>query len=159
MPYEMNAWTDGVCRGNGRPGAVGGAAAWFNRPVRGSKSWWRKLPEYPIPTNQRAELTGVIMALELATERRAQLYNDPYFILTIHTDSEYVKGCFCTWIHKWKNNGWLNARGVEVVNRDLIEEASDMIDQIEENGTVDFVKIPRDDNEEADELANGACDD
>ncbi|KAJ6486777.1 ribonuclease H-like domain-containing protein [Mycena sanguinolenta] len=155
MPYEMSLWTDGACRGNGQPGAVGGAGVWFKR---GSKGWGRKLPEYPIPTNQRAELAGVILALEVATGRRAQLYNDPYFILTIHTDSAYIKGCFCTWIHKWKNNGWLNARGIEVINRDLIEEASDLIDQIEENGTVDFVKIPRDENQEADKLANEACD-
>ncbi|KAJ7241010.1 ribonuclease H-like domain-containing protein [Mycena haematopus] len=146
MPYQIDVWTDGACRGNGQPGAVGGAGAWFSKPLNGSKRWSRALPQYPIPTNQRAELAGVILALELATERRAQLDNDPFFILTIHTRDTLL------------TNGWSNARGVPVVNRDLIEEASDMIDEINDGGRVDFKWVPRAENEEADRLANEACD-
>ncbi|KAF7349180.1 Ribonuclease H1 [Mycena sanguinolenta] len=98
MPYQMDVWTDGACRGNGQPGAVAGAGAWFSKPVDGSRGWWRALPRYPIPTNQRAELTGVVLALELATKRRAQLDNDPFFILAIHTDSQYAIDCLSNWV-------------------------------------------------------------
>ena len=58
-----------------------------------------------------AELTGIILALELAIERRNALDNDPFFILTIHTDSKYAIGCLRDWIDKWLNNGWCNTRG------------------------------------------------
>ncbi|KAJ6571846.1 ribonuclease H1 [Mycena capillaripes] len=158
MPYEIQVWTDGACRGNGKPGSVAGAGVWFSRPLNGSKRWLGALSQNPTPTNQRAELAGVIMALELATERRAQLDNDPFFILTIHTDSRYAIGCLTEWLARWINNGWINARGLEVVNRDLIERASDMIDEIHNGGRVDFVWVPREQNEEADRLANEACD-
>ncbi|KAJ6486774.1 hypothetical protein C8R45DRAFT_995838 [Mycena sanguinolenta] len=40
------------------------------------------------------------------------------------------------------------------MNRDLIEEASNLIDQINEGGRVDFVWVPRAQNEDADRLAN-----
>ncbi|KAF8189959.1 putative ribonuclease H1 [Mycena galopus ATCC 62051] len=180
MPYKIDVRTDGACRGNGTYGAVAGAAAWFDKPLNGSRGWRRALPEDPTPTNQRAELAGVILALEMATERRRQLDNDPFFILTIRTDSRYAIGCLQQWLEKWRSNGWLNARGKQtsksfqgmplrsnesnslagfsVVNRDLIEEASDMIDQINDGGRVDFVWIPREQNGDADRLANEACD-
>jgi ribonuclease HI len=120
------------------------------------------------------------LALELAVQRREQLDFDPFFILTIHTDSRYAIGCLRDWIEKWKYNGWCNARGKQsrkninydsfvsnflttgtglpVANRDLIEEASDMIDGIKNGGRVDFVWVPREQNVEADRLANEACD-
>ncbi|KAJ7039903.1 ribonuclease H-like domain-containing protein [Mycena alexandri] len=158
MPYQLDVRTDGACRGNGQPGSIGGAGVWFSKPLNGSKGWTRHLPQYPAPTNQRAELTGVIFALELAIERRAALETDPFFILTVHTDSKYVIGCLRDWIGKWMANGWRNARGFEVVNRDLIERASELIDEINDGGRVDFVWIPREENEEADNLANEACD-
>ncbi|KAJ7800298.1 ribonuclease H-like domain-containing protein [Mycena olivaceomarginata] len=158
MPYQIDVWTDGACRGNGEPGAVAGAGAWFSRPMQGSTGWSRPLPQDPVPTNQRAELAGVVLALELAVQRREQLDFDPFFILTIHTDSRYAIGCLCDWIEKWKYNGWCNARGLPVANRDLIEEASDMIDGIKNGGRVDFVWVPREQNVEADRLANEACD-
>jgi ribonuclease HI len=44
------------------------------------------------------------------------------------------------------------------VNRDLIEEASELIDNINNGGRVDFVWVPRAQNEDADRLANEACD-
>ncbi|KAJ6499570.1 ribonuclease H-like domain-containing protein [Mycena vitilis] len=159
MPYEMDVWTDGACRGNGQPGSIAGAGVWFNKPLNGSNGWLRPLPLYPTPTNQRAELAGVIMALEMAIERRNQLDSNPFFVLTIHTDSKYAIGCLRDWIANWINNGWRNARGLEVVNRDLIEEAWDMVSEINGNyGRVDFVWVPRADNTEADKLANQACD-
>ena len=39
------------------------------------------------------------------------------------------------WIYKWANNRWLNSRGVEVANRDLIQKASDLDDELKELGT------------------------
>lgn len=62
------------------------------------------------------------------------------------------------WIYKWSRNGWRNARGDEVANRDLIQEASDLDDQLKEEGTVTYTWIPRAENQDADEAANDAMD-
>ncbi|KAJ7484635.1 ribonuclease H-like domain-containing protein [Mycena latifolia] len=158
MVYHLEVRTDGACRGNGQPGSIGGAGVWFSRPYNGSKGWRRQLPQYPTPTNQRAELAAIVLALELAKERRDGLDTDPYFILTIHTDSKYAIGCLRDWLDKWINNGWRNVRGFEVMNRDLIEEAAELMNDINDGGRVEFVWIPREDNQEADRLANEACD-
>jgi ribonuclease HI len=62
------------------------------------------------------------------------------------------------WIYKWTRNGWRNASGNEVANRELIEEASDLDDQVKELGSVEYIWIPRAENEEADEACNRAMD-
>lgn len=62
------------------------------------------------------------------------------------------------WIYKWRNNGWINSAGNEVANRDLIEEADDLDTQLKEEGKVDYVWIPRDQNSEADGACNNVLD-
>ncbi|KAI3328833.1 hypothetical protein F4824DRAFT_506163 [Ustulina deusta] len=56
----MEFYVDGGCRGNGQPGVIGAAA----------NSKWKSqhLPRYPTPTNQRAEITAIIIALEWTLE-------------------------------------------------------------------------------------------
>ncbi|KAJ7637064.1 ribonuclease H-like domain-containing protein [Roridomyces roridus] len=158
MPYKLDVWADGACRRNGQPGAIGGAGIWFGRPVNGSRGWIRALPLHPIPTNQRAELTAIIFALEMARDRRDELNDRPYFMLTVYTDSKYAHGCMCEWLDQWRDNGWVNSRGVAVVNRDLIQEAADLLDDLENGGEVKFTWIPREQNQDADRLANEAYD-
>ncbi|EHK49259.1 uncharacterized protein TrAtP1_000115 [Trichoderma atroviride] len=155
MVYTMEIYTDGGCRGNGRSWAIGAAAAAFkNRNGNYVEAWTRSLPSYPAPTNQRAELTGIIIALEQALERYHELDSDPYLDITIYSDSKYAVNCMTTWIKKWLRNGWTNAAGYEVANRDLIEEAFDLGDRLKREGDVNYVWIPREKNEYADELCN-----
>lgn len=63
------------------------------------------------------------------------------------------------WIYKWANNGWTNAAGNEVANRDLIEEASALDDRLKEEGDVEYIWIPREENQRADEMCNDDMDD
>jgi ribonuclease HI len=63
------------------------------------------------------------------------------------------------WVYKWTKNGWRNAAGNEVANRDLIEEACDLDDRLKEEGSVEYIWIPREQNEEADRYCNQAMDD
>lgn len=56
-----------------------------------------------------------------------------------HADSKYAIGCMTQWLHNWTNNGWRNSWGSEVANRELIEEASDLHDQVSEEGEVKYV--------------------
>ena len=121
----------------------------------GGTHWWRRsLPLYPAPTSQRAEITSIILALELALKKYETLDTNPYLDATVYTDSKYAVGCMTDWIYKWSGNGWINSKGYEVANRDLVQEASRLDDGVKELGDVEYVWIPRDRNEEADRVCN-----
>lgn len=61
-------------------------------------------------------------------------------------------------VYKWSKNGWINAASNEVANRDLIQEASDLDDKLKEEGTVEYIWIPREENQDADRYCNQAMD-
>ncbi|KAL3454587.1 hypothetical protein BJX65DRAFT_260844 [Aspergillus insuetus] len=67
MVYIIDLYADGGCHGNGQPGAIAAAAVIFKK---GKERWRPKhsvaLPRNPPLTNQRAELTAIILALEKA---------------------------------------------------------------------------------------------
>lgn len=151
MVYTMEIYVDGGCRGNGRPYAIGAAAAVLMKRKKA-------LPAYPSPTNQRAEITAIILALEQALEKYDALHSYPYLDVEIHSDSRYAIRCMTKWIYKWANNGWRNAAGNEVANRDLIEKASDLDDLLKKEGLVKYIWVPRVDNRIADELCNDVLD-
>jgi ribonuclease HI len=62
-------------------------------------------------TNNRMELTAVVMALE-----NLKGYDLPVHIFT---DAKYVKDGITDWIHKWKTNGWRNSKRKPILNKDL----------------------------------------
>lgn len=158
MVYRMVFDVDGGCRNNGSAQPIA-AAACIRRARWRSSYMTRHLPFHPTPTNQRAELTAIIMALEWALEVYEGLNGAPYIRVTIRTDSKYVVGCMTEWIYKWRDNGWVNARGVAVANYDLIIRAADLEDELTDLGSVRYEWIPRSENEEADEYCNDALDD
>lgn len=156
----MEVWVDGACRGNGDRDAIGAAAAVFEDRNGRQISWIRFLDsDYYTPvTNQRAELTSVIIALQEAICKAQSLDNNPRVDVTIHTDSKYVVGCMTKWIYRWAENGWVNSQGNTVANKDLIKEASDLDDELKEFGDVDYVWVPRSENVDADRLCNETMD-
>ena len=154
MVYIMEIYVDGGCRGNGQPGAIGAAAAVFKNKFGKYDTWTKSLPPDPPPTNQRAEITAIILALEQALEKFEGLDTNPRIHVKIYSDSKYAIGCMTNWIYKWARNGWINAAGNEVANRDLIQEASDLDDRLKETGDVEYICIPREENQLADRLCN-----
>lgn len=74
-------------------------------------------------TNQRAELTAILRALDIAPRHRE---------VTIYTDSKYAIDCVTNWYRNWKKNGWLNAKGKPVENKDLVVDIRDKIDERDE---------------------------
>lgn len=154
MPYIMKMYVDGGCRRNGYSGAIGAAVCVVHMRKGRKKTWTRTIPADEYPTNQRAEITAIILALEQALAKYDRLHSAPILNVTIYTDSKYAQGCMSTWIHQWSENGWLNSRGSPVANRDLIREASDLDDAVRALGKVRYVWIPRTQNSEADEAAN-----
>ena len=160
MVYTMRITVDGACRGNGQPGARGCAAAIFK--FRRNMTLSRHsvlLANYPTPTNQRAELAAIILALKEALKKYLDLDTQPRLDLRISTDSKYAVSCMNEWIFKWLENGWLNAAGRPVVNRDLIKEAWDLRCELRQVGRVKFRWIPREENEDADSYCNEILDD
>lgn len=97
--------TDGACLGN--PGPGGWAA------LLRCKGRERELAGGdPDTTNNRMELMGAIMALETLSEP---------CVITLHTDSQYVRQGITEWMKNWVRRGWKTAGGDPVKNRDLWE--------------------------------------
>jgi ribonuclease HI len=93
MVYIMEFYVDGGCRGNGQPGSIAAAAACLM--LRNNMYQTRKvsLPSYPTPTNQRAEIQAIILALRWALEKYRELDSCPTLDVRIHSDSRYAIGC------------------------------------------------------------------
>ncbi|KAK5627865.1 hypothetical protein RRF57_003580 [Xylaria bambusicola] len=113
-----------------------------------------KLPPDPIPTNQRAELMGIVMALRWAAERCKEEYPDTRINVRIRSDSEYASKCMTEEIYA------LSASVDNVANGDLIQEASDLHGRIIANGSVvEPIIIPRDENKLAARICQSKLED
>ncbi|KAL8889393.1 MAG: hypothetical protein Q9215_003329 [Flavoplaca cf. flavocitrina] len=126
MVYIMKMSVDGACRNNGYSNATAAAACVIHNKWGGWRAWSRRLPSYPQPTNQAAEITAIIIAFEKATEKYEDLSFSPFMKVTITTDSKYAYGCMTEWRLKWERNGWINAAGRDVANRDSLERAIEL---------------------------------
>lgn len=160
MVYTMVYYVDGGCRGNGNTNAIGAAAIVEELKFGRTRTYaWELRSTYHQPvTNQRAEISAIIFALKRALERYRGLDTSPWLNVTIHTDARYAASCMNEWIYKWTRNGWINAAGKEVANKDLISKASDLDDEVKELGSVTYKWIPRAQNQDADTACNNAMD-
>ncbi|EED13827.1 ribonuclease H1, putative [Talaromyces stipitatus ATCC 10500] len=161
MVYTMKIYVDGGCRGNGQPGSIAAAAACIQHRSGNYNCFTRVVNESPDgdpPTNQRAEITAIIIALEIAVEKYRELDGNPYLELEIFSDSKYAVNCMNEWIYKWERNGYINSAGNPVANQDLIREASGLDDDLNEEGRVTYTWIPRERNEVADKWCNKELD-
>lgn len=73
-------------------------------------------------TNQRAELTAILRALEIAPRHRE---------VTIYTDSKYSIDCVTNWYKNWQRRNWTTADRKPVVNKDVIVEIREKIEERE----------------------------
>jgi ribonuclease HI len=139
MP-ALFAYTDGACSGNPGPGGWGalliareGDTVLKARPLSGGEAE---------TTNNRMELMAAIAALE-ALDRSS--------VITVVTDSAYVKDGITKWVHGWKRNGWTKKGGLK--NAELWQR----LDAAAARHTVtwEWVKghAGHPENERADELA------
>jgi len=95
-------------------------------------------------TNNRMELTATIKALKYFKEHQ---------LITLITDSKYVKDGIESWIANWKKNGWRTTSKKPVKNKELWVELDSQI--AKHNITWKWVKGHAGDryNEKADFLA------
>ena len=100
---RVSILTDGACSGNPGPGGWGAMLRYgaHEKELNGGEA---------LTTNNRMELTAAIEALESLKRRCA---------VTLHTDSQYLRGGVTGWIDGWKRNGWRTADRKPVKNEDL----------------------------------------
>ncbi len=137
MKKTVEIWTDGACSGNPGPGGWGALIRYGEHE--------RELCEGARETtNNRMELMAAIEALNALKEPCA---------VTLHTDSQYVKGGITGWIHGWKKNGWRTSAKKPVKNDELWKA----LDQAVTRHDVDWRWVKghagHAENERADELA------
>ena len=71
-------------------------------------------------TNNKMELTAAIRALEFIQD-----IDGP---VAVYTDSTYVIKGIREWIWAWRRRGWKTAEGKDVLNRDLWEQLSSLVE-------------------------------
>jgi ribonuclease HI len=142
---DVRVFTDGACSGNPGPGGWGAIL----RTVSNGKTYEKELSGFdPDTTNNRMELTAVIIALE------ALKY--PCNV-TVTTDSRYVcDGISKGWARKWRANGWRKSDKSQALNTDLWESLLNLCDT--HNVTFSWVKGHNEhpENTRCDELATNA---
>jgi ribonuclease HI len=138
LPGQLNVYTDGS-----HIERVG--AGWAFVVVEDDKEQFNDSgPVKGEQTNNRGELTAILMALESVTASK----------FTIWTDSQYSRKCVTEWYLNWKQNGWITSTGYPVKNVDLIER---IIAHLERRPDIQIKHIPAHRghkwNEKADQLA------
>ena len=134
----IKVFTDGACSGN--PGIGGWGVVIL---INDSDPIFLKGGEIQT-TNNRMELTATIKALKYFKEHQ---------LITLITDSKYVKDGIESWIANWKKNGWRTTSKKPVKNKELWVELDSQI--AKHNITWKWVKGHAGDryNEKADFLA------
>lgn len=102
-----------------------------------------------VQTNQRAELTAILRALEIT---------EPHQPVRIVTDSQYSINCATVWAQSWERKGWKTASGEDVKNQDLVRGIRERVKEREAQGAAtafEWVKghAMNPGNEAADRLA------
>lgn len=116
-------YTDGSARGNGQVGARAGYGVWFG--PHDPRNISERL-QGDLQTNQRAELTAVLKALETIP-----VADD----VEIKTDSNYSIKCVVEWYFGWKAKGWLAPGSTKVKNIDLVQAIRKVVDARDNVGT------------------------
>jgi ribonuclease HI len=116
MAKQIFITTDGACIGNPGPGGWACILRYMEHTKELSGS-------DPNTTNNRMELKAVIEGLAAVKER---------CVITVRTDSQYLKNGITKWIVSWKANGWVHkVKGKKgkhpIKNRDLWEELDDLV--------------------------------
>lgn len=111
----INVYTDGACTNNGKYNALSGYGVYFGE--NDIRNEYNKI-EGDKHTNNIAELTGFIRALEILSEEIIK--NEQ---INIYTDSEYVIKCASSYGEKLSKNNWKTSNDKNPPNVELVKKA------------------------------------
>ena len=98
-------------------------------------------------TNNRMELTAIIMALQIIRAR-------PYDAV-IYTDSAYISNCFAQkWYEKWRKNNWKTSKKTDVLNQDLWQQILKLYEELNTYVSVQIKKVDGHAGNKLNELAD-----
>ena len=138
-PKNVTIHTDGACDGNPGPGGWAALLRFGNhtRELTGGE---------PAATNNRMELQAAISAL---TALKAPC------VVTLFTDSEYLRQGITEWLARWKANSWRTADRKPVKNDDLWRQ----LDEVASRHSISWQWLKghagHPDNERCNQLAGG----
>ncbi|CAF1044314.1 unnamed protein product [Rotaria sordida] len=140
-------YSDGCCFGNGYSGSKGGYGVYWDD----DHPWNISERLQGDPTNQRAELTAAISAMEVAL-------SNGITHLEIRTDSKYTIQSATEWIQGWKKSNWIKKTDSKpVMNKDLMVK----IDELQQKLKIKWTYVPghssNKGNDEADRLAKAGA--
>jgi ribonuclease HI len=120
MMENILIFTDGSSRGNPGPGGWGAVVVANQRVVElgGGEAH---------TTNNRMEMQAVISAIDFLIEYELLTLN---FKCVVYTDSAYVVNGITKWVAGWKARGWLTLQKEQVLNRDLWEKLSYLLEDM-----------------------------
>ncbi|KAJ3535803.1 hypothetical protein NM208_g6982 [Fusarium decemcellulare] len=159
-PEQILVYTDGACLNNGQANPKAGWACVFRpefmRPagiICGRLENKGPSGESHNQTSNRAELRAVLGALHFQN-----WLAEGFTKLVIATDSEYVVKGATEWVRTWVRKGWKTRAGADVKNKDLWETLLELVKRWHDMGlTIQFWRIPRELNTEADRAAKSAA--
>lgn len=129
--FRIKVYVDGACRNNGKPTAKAGVGVYFGEDDSRNIS---KPLDGDIQTNNRAELTAMLISLQLLLKTE-DVELDQF---KVYSDSKYSIDCITKWISGWKRNNWKTSSNEPVKNKDLIESIYDNMIQFRD---LEFVYI------------------
>ncbi|KAH7124909.1 ribonuclease H-like domain-containing protein [Dactylonectria estremocensis] len=162
-PGQFLVYTDGACRNNGQANPKAGWGFVFRPAVATAPAGiisGRLENKGPFgdghgQTSNRAELRAV-----LATLCFRHWVGEGFNTLVFATDSEYVAKGATEWARGWVRNGWTTRTGGDVKNKDLWEMLLGEVERWHDEGLeIQFWRIPRELNVEADRAAKAAAED
>jgi ribonuclease HI len=97
-------YTDGACTNNGQAAAKAGTGAAYGNDDSSqlSKPVTDMVDNFPLRSNQRAELCAARLGLDLVAEARTEECSSEAEVWIIATDSEYVVKGMTEWLPTWK---------------------------------------------------------
>ena len=113
---EITIFTDGSTLNNQKKGnRIGGYGVFFgDNDIRNISVLLKETKDFKV-TNNVAELLACIKGVE-------KIMNDNYTKILICTDSMYVLNSMTKWAKKWEKNNWINSKGKQVENIDLVKK-------------------------------------
>jgi ribonuclease HI len=124
-------FTDGGCKRNGNRNPTAAYSVFFTENSDSPLFQFNTTQQiFTEPTNNRAELSGILYIFKTVYENKTLFQNQNIIICT---DSMYSINCIEKWSKNWLSNNWKNAKGQEVKNKELIREILNYHNDIKNN--------------------------